>query len=934
MIRLFHRTHGLSCRVRPGVLIGFLLVGFCSMLLTGCGEKTHKYRIGVSQCSDDEWRSQMNSEIRREAMFHEDAEVEIRTSNDDNAKQIADLNYFVENKFDLIIVSPRESHAITPAVRHAYEAGIPVIVFDRAVYGNCYTSFMELDNAGIGRAAARYAAQALGNKDSKVIELRGLDDSSPARDRHNGFTSVIDSLPHLSVAASAMASWKQDPAYRITDSLLKVHPDIRAVYAHNDLMALGASEAIKKHGRRDIIIIGTDAAPSLGIRAVADSLIDATFIYPTEGERVLRLALSILKGEPYPRIDFVPAQYAVDLSNADILLRQNQLLNERTRQLEQVTEHNLLIRSHQKSQNYMLIAVSGAAVLLIVTVALLVRYLRQRHRFDKILIEKNTQLEAERDRQEELYSQLEEATRSKLMFFTNVSHDLRTPLTLISEPVKQVISQADYLQPQHRSLLNMAMRNIQILHRLIEQILDFRRYQNGRTEIHLQEVCPGRLVAEWTDAFRTLASKRNIRLICDTNHSADLHMASDVEKLERIFYNLLSNAFKYSPDGSTITVQCRVTPSEMTLSVADTGIGISEEDCRRIFDRFYQANNAPHSGSGIGLSLTKAFVELLGGQISVESKPGHGSVFRAVFPVSHVEDDGLPAAEPGARTDKIMSRDAITALESAPGDSRPLADDRPLLLVVDDSSDILELLQELLGDRYNIITASDGQTALRLSTRYVPELIISDIMMPGMDGLEFCRLVKEEISTSHIPILMITACKLDEQRVKSYDSGADSFISKPFSAEVLRSRVSNLLLNRKRIHNLYADPSHASSGSQRDLPSTNDPNSVESAFYRRFIEIVAREYGDSGLSVGSIAEAMGLGAAQLTRKIKALTGLTPVDIIRNYRLREGRRLLLASELAVSEIAYATGFSSPQYFAKCYREEFGMTPSETRSGKGN
>lgn len=309
-----------------------------TLIQTGCGEPQPKFRIGVSQCSDDAWRSQMNDEIRREMLFHDDAEVEIRSSDDDNDRQIKDIDYFIDNGFDIIIVSPREANAITPVIKKAYDKGIPVIVFDRSINGDSYTSYIKLDNYGIGRAAAEYAVHALGDGPAKIIEIRGLDDSSPAKERHRGFNNVIDSTRDKTVVASVTAGWNETPAYMLTDSLLKLHPDVKLVYAHNDVMALGASKALKKHDRDDVIVLGTDAAPALGITAVADSMIDATFIYPTEGERVIRKAMAILKGENYDRIEDVPAQYAVDRSNADILLKQNKLIADKTHQIEMLKD--------------------------------------------------------------------------------------------------------------------------------------------------------------------------------------------------------------------------------------------------------------------------------------------------------------------------------------------------------------------------------------------------------------------------------------------------------------------------------------------------------------------------------------------------------------------------------------------------------------------
>lgn len=521
------------------------------------------------------------------------------------------------------------------------------------------------------------------------------------------------------------------------------------------------------------------------------------------------------------------------------------------------------------------------------------------------------------------------------MFFTNVSHDLRTPLTLISEPIEQIAA-AGYLTDKHKSMMRIALRNVKILRRMIEQILDFRRYQNGQTVLNTEEAFPAVLISEWSDSFQGLAAKRKIKFIIDTSGvRPDFHMATDVNKLERVFFNLLSNAFKYTPDGGEIRVKCSTGQSGFTLSVSDSGMGITEDETGRIFDRFNQGDKEHHSGWGIGLSLSKAFVELMGGNISVTSQPGNGATFTVTIPISHVEkadsdkdkDKKTPAIADADRQDEY---EGIAELEPADTKHMPLDEERPLVLAIDDNPDMTSLLQDILSENYNVITATNGHSGLRLATKYTPDLIICDIMMPGTDGLECCRKLKEETTTSHIPILILTACRLDEQRVQSYESGADAFISKPFDSKLLLSRCRNLLLNRKRIHELYASADSGSNAtSQRRLPDVNDSNALESEFYSKFLSIVMERYADSELSVKDIADRLGIGATQLTRKIKALTRLSPVDIIRNVRLRKARQLLLTTEKSISEIAYEVGFSSPQYFSKCFRDMYSQTPTELR-----
>lgn len=775
--------------LRRKIILVSLFVVLMSLL--GCSEEK-TYKIGVSQCSQDDWRMKMNDEINREIMFHEDAVVEIRSADDNNERQISDIRYFADNDFDIIIVSPNEAAALTPIIKEVYERGIPVVVFDRNINGDTYTARIGVDDEGLGRSAAHYALHMLGSE-AKAIEIYGLSGSTPAEGRHKGFVGEFEAGGGT-VLAGVPGNWNKEDAVQVVDSLLTVYPDVDLIYAHNDRMAIGASEVASRRGRRDIKIIGIDAAPEIGIRAVADSVIDATFLYPTEGHRVLQTALAILKGEPYERETILPVSSAVDLSNADILLLQNENLKQETDKMRLLKTRIDDYWEKHSSQTSLFYASIAIIVLLFGVGFLLLRAYWQRSRHQEELLVQNRLLEEERDKQKSLNSQLQDATQSKLMFFTNVSHDLRTPLTLIAEPVSQ-LSHADNLTASQLSLMNIADKNVKILQRLINQILDFRKYENGKLGLHLIEADINRSIRDWMESFYSIARKRDIDLRLEASDSP-MPMAFDSEKIERVFFNLLSNAFKYTANNGKITVSYAAVDDELVLRVADTGEGISERDLGSIFDRFYQAERVHPRGSGIGLSLAKAFVELHGGTISVESTVGKGSVFTIRLPIRHV-------AESTAEHEKSISAADVDMELDTTESEISMNPDKPIVLVIDDNSDIRSMVGQLLNNEYNIITASNGKEGVRMAARYVPDLIICDVMMPVMDGMECCRRIKSEVTTSHIPVLMLTACTMDEQRIEGYDNGADGYLSKPFSSAVLLSRCASLIANRKRIKELW-----------------------------------------------------------------------------------------------------------------------------------
>lgn len=897
-----------------------LLLGII-FILWGCTE-SKTYRIGVSQCSQDDWRAKMNDEINREIMFHEDAVAEIRSADDSNAKQIADIRYFVDNGFDIIIVSPNEAEALTPIIKEVYEKGIPVVIFDRNINGDTYTARIGVDDRGLGRSAAHYALH-LSGKGAKAIEIYGLKGSTPAEGRHEGFVSEFEKNGGT-LLTSVASNWNKEDAEAAVDSLLEIYSDVDLIYAHNDRMAIGASEVARRHGRRGIRIIGIDAAPNIGIKAVADSVIDATFLYPTEGHRLIQTALAILKNEPYKKETILPVSSAVDLTNADILLLQNEALKEETGKMKLLKAQVDDYWAQHSSQTSLFYASIAIIVLLFGVGFLLLRAYWQRSRHQKELMARNRLLEEEKNKQTQLNEQLRIATQSKLVFFTNVSHDLRTPLTLIAEPVAQ-LAEAGNLTPQQSTLIRIANKNIKILQRLINQILDFRKYENGKLGLTLTETDFSRVVGDWMESFYSVARKRDIKLtLVGPAQETPVVMAIDVEKIERVFFNLLSNAFKYTPDNGSITVSYESDGDNLTFRVADTGEGISARDLGNIFDRFYQVDRINPKGSGIGLSLAKAFVELHGGSISVESTLNVGTEFTVKLPVRHV-------SETVAEDDRtIVREDAGAELDNIESDFT-FDENKPLVLIIDDNRDIQKLVGELLAPDYNIIAAPNGREGVRLAARYVPDLIICDVMMPVMDGLECCRRIKEEVSTSHIPVLMLTACSLDEQRVQGYESGADGYLSKPFSTSVLKSRCASLIANRKRIKDLWqSGPFPVVSDRKPKAMESLGTTDIDSDFYRRFLDILMKEIGNQDLNVDMIASKLGLERSQFYRKIKSLTNYAPVELIRRLRLQRGRELLLTTDRTVAEIAYETGFSTPAYFTKCYRDAYGETPSQARN----
>ena len=900
-------------------LLGLLFL----LLLAGCADRQERYVIGVSQCSDDEWREQMNKEISREALFYPGTEILFRTAKDDNARQIRDIETMMRDHVDLLVISPNEADAITPVIEKAYAKGIPVILTDRKIHSDKYTAYIGADNHAIGRHVGEYIATRLQGK-GNVVEIMGLRGSTPAEERHEGMMEALEQYPGIKVVASADAAWLRDKARLCFDSILARQPEIDLVYCQNDRMAAGAYEAAVKRGReKQMLFVGIDAlaGEGYGIAQVAGGQLDATFIYPTGGDQVMQTAMAILTGKPFRR-ETILSTALVNYSNARVMQLQNEQIHQLDHKIDRLDKQINHYLAQYSSQRVLLYACAVTLLLFGIALFVAVRGFWTKNRLNTELSEQKRQLEQQRDQLIDLSKQLEEATHAKLAFFTNVSHDFRTPLTLIADPVDQLEASA-HLDRHERFLLRIIHKNVTVLLRLVNQILDFRKFESGKLEMRLSEFDISKEIHEWTEAFRTLSYKKHIRFNVSVQPAEEGYaMTADAEKLERITYNLLSNAFKFTSENGRVDLTLsrfeRDGTGWLRYQVSDTGVGISAEHAKHIFESFYQID-VHYAGSGIGLALVKAFTEMHGGQVTVSAAEGKGTVFTVEMPMRQA---GKPTVgqEKSAFMDNLKegavlsaAQETIQAPYAATGDK-----DKETVLVIDDNQDVRDYVKMLLSPEYTVIEATNGQEGLQQAMKYVPDAIICDVMMPVMDGMECCRRLKSEMQTSHIPVMMLTAYAMDEQKIKGYECGADSYILKPFSAQLLRTRLRNLIENRHRLHSFFTDNATV----KKDMVGP-----VDQSFVEKLRTLIDQRMGDSGLRVEDLGEQLGLGRVQLYRKAKALTGYAPNELLRIARLKRAASLLASTDKSIAEIAYAVGFSAPSYFAKCYKDYFGESPTD-------
>ena len=514
-------------------------------ILMSCTQKHTRYRIGVSQCSDDEWRHKMNNEIVREALFYDGVEVEIRTAKDNNRNQIADIKYFIDKKVDLLIVAPNEAAAITPVVEKAYRQGIPVVVIDRKILSDKYTAFVGADNYEIGKDVGQYILNRLHGK-GKVLEITGLEGSTPAMERHKGLTDVLKEEPGIEITASVDGAWLQSVAGEKMDSVFQTNKNIDLVFAQNDRMAIGAYlSARQQQLEKEMLFVGIDALPGkeYGVEQIINGVLDATFIYPTGGDKVVQVAMDILEKRPYER-DTKLSTALVDKTNARVMQLQTDHITEQDGKIERLNNQVNEYLSRYSAQTMFLYACLIILLLFAALLAIIVRAYWTKNRMNMELSRQKKKLEEQRDQLISLSKQLEEATHAKLVFFTNVSHDFRTPLTLVADPVEQLLEDKA-LTPRQQSLLKVVHKNVHILLRLVNQILDFRKYENDKLELVRANMNLRVQLQEWSHSFQTLALKKHIHFVLEVNDDrADYLMAVDAEKMERVYFNLLSNAFK------------------------------------------------------------------------------------------------------------------------------------------------------------------------------------------------------------------------------------------------------------------------------------------------------------------------------------------------------------------------------------------------------
>lgn len=694
--------------------------------------------IGVSQCSDDLWRQKVNREIKIGQYQYKNVDVVFASADNNGQRQARQIDSLVKAKVDLLVVAPSDVKTVAPAIERAYRAGIPVILYDRMIESTHYTAYIGTDNVAIGKEVADYLAHQLQGRGT-VVEITGERGSTPVADRHRGFMQGMKAFPQIQVV-TLEGDWNLAGAKKLMRQYMDAGKPVDAVFGHNDAEAWGAQQAAKEKNReKQMLFVGIDGLPgeNQGVDLVVKGVMTASYIYPTKGEAIVPLAMNILQGKPYKRMNYFQSAL-VTAENAKLIDMQYKEIEDQTADLNTIYSS---INEYMKMYRWQKI-ISILAVAVVVLLLIMIFYRR------KVRREK-----------EKLNEQRKQMADDKIAFFTNVSLQLRTPLTLVSGPLNRLM-QADNYTEEQKMLLQVVSRNVGQLETLTADVLNFKEQVDAMNQASADEACEKEL------------SQHVLR---DSRHQ--MLLQQDVEELSTI-------------------------------------------------------------------------------------------------------------------------------------------------LIVDDNEDIRSYLRVLLAGQYYVIEASDGQNGLRLAKESVPDLIVSDVMMPVMDGLTFCSKIKEDEVTSHIPVILLTARSEESQRIEGYEHGADAYITKPFSDHLLLVRISNLLQARRQRKNDEAKQMLSAEDIQTDEPG-------ERMFLERFKKAAKSHIGDANLRMDDLGSELSLSKVQMYRKVKALTGKTPAEVLREMRMQKAYSLLKQTDKTISEVAAEVGFAIPGYFSACFKKQFGINPTELR-----
>lgn len=904
-------------------IYSFLTILLLSTAILGCNKKKEvnkRYKIGFAQAQGgDNWRESMLKEMQREVSFNNEIAFYFRDAQANSQKQKEQIQELINLKVDLLIVSPHEIQPLNAILEKAYDSKIPIVLIDRRINSEKYTAFIGASNYEVGQNAGKYTVAILKGR-GKVLEITGLNTASPFIDRDKGFIDIISKNKGIELIAKI--NDHEANFEKKLDSFIKKSKDLDVIFAHSDYIAKNVYQICKNNGvERKIRIIGVDglSVEGMGMDMVASNQFKATVLYPTGGQEAMRTAINILEKKPFKKENTLESTL-IDSTNVKILQQQARKVIE---QQNEIDSRQLKINQQiliSKNQTNIILAISITLAIALILSSVFYYLFKENKKISRKLMAQKDEISSQKNKLEKLVTQLKEATDAKFNFFTNISHELRTPLTLIIGPLEDTLV-SSRLHFTLKNNLELVQRNAFRLLKLINQLMDFRKIEEGKMEINASTQVLGDFVFEISNEFKDLARKKHISLNMN-DKTAGLNIDFDQSMIDKVLFNLLSNAFKFTEENGTIniTIDQDKEQENAIIKIEDNGIGMSIEDVEHAFDVFYQGHSSTFKGTGLGLALSKELIKAHNGNIIINSKKGSGTCFTITLPFK--QNKGLRAIE--YNDDKNLKETHIYTTDVLPHNYEKVttktSENLASILIIEDNDDLNSFLSNRLEGSYEVLTAKDGNEGMNKAFDVVPDLIISDIIMPGMSGLKLAEILKNDLRTSHIPIILLTAKTSIEDQIEGMKSFADLFISKPFNLKYLEESIVSLLRNRAVLREHFIS----------ELPSesrSNSSNKLDRKFISEFTSLIESNLANEDLSVDDIYKGLGISKIQLYRKTKALLGFSVNDYILSVRLQKAKYLLMNEDLTISEVAYKVGFSTQAYFSTVFKSKFSVTPSE-------
>lgn len=923
--------------------MGKLRIILClTMLLQACGLSEHKpaFRIAFSQCvGSDAWRQTMLEEMRRELSFYPDVEFIYTDANNSNERQIQQLSELRSMRPDLIIVSPNEAEPLTPVVDEIFQSGIPVIVTDRKTASGQYHAYVGADNYKIGFMAGQYIAAQLGQRGT-VSEVTGLPGSSATIERQRGLHDALKAYPDIRLAHQINGQWLIDVARAQVTQLVGQLAATDAIFAYNDQMAFGTHQALREHlPGNQVKIVGVDALPgnNNGLQFVAEKVIDASMLYPTGGKECIQTAMAILQEKPYERENIL-GTLVVDRSNVQLMKLQTDKIISQQQDIDKqqvlFAEQQQIFSSQQRVLNILVVSL----VLAVVFAGISFYSLKANWEKNKQLEHQNHEILGQQQRILQMTKEVKQATEAKINFFTNISHEFKTPLSLILVPLEELLKKGKLPEGTLHSLA-LIKRNALSLQHLVSQLIDLRRAGYEGLQIKAKPQSLLLFCNNVVQCFRPLAQQKGINLRLE-NDALETTLWFDEDLMEKLLYNLLSNAFKFTPQGGDIVLQLArsTADDQLAIKVIDNGEGIADSDLVHLFEPFYRGENHAH-GSGVGLALCKEIVSLHHGHIELHSKKGMGTTVCIRLPRGN---DHLSAAisqqaeVPAGGPDSYSSAVHLPLLNTDPelheATPVPGCDEKQhvvhdhSVLIVEDHIELRQFLADKFAERFTVFTAADAREGFRKAVETLPDIVLSDVLMPRELGTDLLRKLKADVRTATIPVVLLTARGTDEQIRAGLEAKADAYLTKPFNMNHLLTVVQNLISNRQILQ-------HHFSSEVAELRAPSDIAITDKRFLNELAAVVEENIANSDLNVDYLCEHLAITRIQLYRRVKTLLDCSINDYISGRRLKKARTLL-QQDVPINSVAYQTGFSTPAYFSTAFKNKYGMSPSTFKKSLSN